>query len=67
MIEELIVAVLRRRESTVVEMLEEALHSGQPLDVFKTVSDPKAAAAGTDLILGRQLFWKIDLSPVVTP
>jgi AcrR family transcriptional regulator len=48
-IEELIVAVLRRRESVVVQMLEEALHSDQPLNVFKTVSDPKAAAAIHDM------------------
>ena len=48
-IEELIVAVLRHRESMVVEMLEEALRSDQPLNVFKTVSDPKAAAAIHDM------------------
>jgi AcrR family transcriptional regulator len=48
-IEDLIVAVLRRREAMVVEMLEQALHSDEPLDVFKTVSDPRAAAAIHDM------------------
>lgn len=48
-IEELIVAVLKRREAMVVEMLEAALHSDEPLNVFKTVSNPKAAAAIHDM------------------
>jgi TetR/AcrR family transcriptional regulator len=48
-IEELIIAVLRRREAMVVAMLEEALLSDQPLNVFKTINDPKAAAAIHDM------------------
>lgn len=48
-IEELIVAILRRREGIVVEMLETALNSDEPLNVFKAVSDPKAAAAIHDM------------------
>jgi AcrR family transcriptional regulator len=48
-IEDLIVAILRRREEMVVQILEEALRSEQPLSVFQTVSDPKAAAAIHDM------------------